>query len=237
MIVLTKEELEKYNKETDYLFGRMRKYDSHRRFYVSYIVKVGTANLVRKKRTGFLCDMYVDFIEKESAVDYILSAYLDDCEKKNYLNYFKITNNEEGIDKLVSFCNYLILCFKKVKEGYEIDGKKDTYYHYNWQKEKNFEVFQLRDFVESLIIKGDDLYSFMYNKAMIKLMAYILMLNELFIEDVYKPILLSLKDNFAYLYDNYVNNYGKDSVDNFFNPKEYIEMYKQGFKFNKKEIL
>jgi hypothetical protein len=220
MIVLTKEELEKYNKETDYLFGRMRKYDSHRRFYVSYIVKVGTANLVRKKRTGFLCDMYVDFIEKESAVDYILSAYLDDCEKKNYLNYFKITNNEEGIDKLVSFCNYLILCFKKVKEGYEIDGKKDTYYHYNWQKEKNFEVFQLRDFVESLIIKGDDLYSFMYNKAMIKLMAYILMLNELFIEDVYKPILLSLKDNFAYLYDNYVNNYGEDSVDNFFNPKE-----------------
>ena len=46
-----------------------------------------------------------------------------------------------------------------------------------------------------------------------------------------------LKDNFAYLYDNYVNNYGKDSVDNFFNPKEYVEMYKQGFKFNKKEIL
>ena len=53
MIVLTKEELEKYNKETDYLFGRMRKYDSHRRFYVSYIVKVGTANLVRKKKNRF----------------------------------------------------------------------------------------------------------------------------------------------------------------------------------------
>ena len=37
--------------------------------------------------------------------------------------------------------------------------------------------------------------------------------------------------------DNYVNNYGEDNMDNFFNPKEYVEMYKQGFKFNKKEIL
>ena len=130
--------------------------------------------------------------------------------------------------------------YDKRNLGYVKRFSSSTYYFENWKNEKNIEIFKLKDIIEDnlagVLAFEDNEYEALYNKSLVKLMGHIILHNELFNEEVYKPLIESFATNYSSLYDNYLIKKGKEPIHDFFKPAEFIELYKNGFVLNKKEI-
>ena len=134
---------------------------------------------------------------------------------------------------LRSYLEQIDRAYKEARAAYTRTYEDNGYYLTNWQNENNIEMFKLRDYVSSLMSDIKDEYHVAYNTSLISLMTYIILNGELFKEEIYQPLFNTLRDKFDYLYDSYLLN-NQDLSIRFFQPKEFIKSYNEGF--YKKEI-
>ncbi len=244
MIALRKEEKKIYDSLKKYTIGNLSKTYKHvlsffTDLFINEEFKQGLVKLVKDQNTNFLCDMYMDYMVFNTLIDYVTAT---NGERLKLVNkYFHIDRDDkESIDIVNNFCYYLLCYYDKKKLGYVKRFSSSTYYFENWKNEKNIEIFKLKDIIEDnlagVLAFEDNEYEALYNKSLVKLMGHIILHNELFNEEVYRPLIESFATNYSSLYDNYLIKKGKEPIQDFFKPAEFIELYKNGFVLNKKEI-
>ena len=236
---LSQEEKELFKRKKKLVVKRMEPMNRHS-IIIRSIVRNNLIKLVKSNNTGFVCDMYVDFLEHQIVTAAFRSMFMEDDTRNIYkLGFTPGKDDEDSLFRSFQFCKYMYSMFEKVYGGYDQKYSRGSdYYIKNWQNEDNKCVFELRDYTVSLMSKKDDDYNHFYNRALLKLMSYILLHEELlFNKEEYEKLLSSLSSQFSIVYDDYLINHGCVDLEDFFNPVEYVEQYRNGFNTNKKEIL